>query len=187
MTILEREQKLILLRLARQAIDRWVGEGIRQIEQTGHPALLELAGAFVTLHRLGELRGCIGRIRADLPLERVVQEVAMSAATGDPRFSPVKHAEVAEIDLEISVISPFEEIQNITEIEIGRHGLMVSETYATGLLLPQIALAYGWDVQTFLEHTCMKAGLPKDHWQNGKPKIEKFSAEIFSEKELGIR
>lgn len=187
MTILEREQKVILLRLARQAIDFWVGKGQRRIEPSGDPVLMELAGAFVTLHRAGELRGCIGRIRADLPLERVVQEVAMSAATGDPRFSPVMHVEVAEIDLEISVISPFEEIQDLTEIEIGRHGLMVSETYASGLLLPQVAFEYGWDARTFLEHTCMKAGLPKDHWEKAKPKIEKFSAEVFSEKGLGVR
>jgi AmmeMemoRadiSam system protein A len=187
MTNLEREQKLILLRLARQAIERWVGQGARTIEATGDPALLELAGAFVTLHREGELRGCIGRIRADLPLERVIQEVAISAATGDPRFAPVKHAEISEIDLEISVISPFEEVQDITEIEIGRHGLMVSETYVSGLLLPQVASEYGWDARTFLEHTCLKAGLPKDHWEKAKPKIEKFSAEVFSEKGLGVR
>jgi AmmeMemoRadiSam system protein A len=184
---LERGQKLILLRLARQAIDRWVGEGLRQIEESGDPALVELAGAFVTLHRLGELRGCIGRIRADRPLERVVQEVAMSAATGDPRFPPIKHPDIIEIDLEISVVSPFEPMKDLNEIEIGRHGLMVSETYASGLLLPQIASEYGWDPQTFLEHTCMKAGLPKDHWQTTTLKIEKFSAEVFSEKGLGIK
>jgi AmmeMemoRadiSam system protein A len=148
---------------------------------------VELAGAFVTLHRSGELRGCIGRIRADRPLEQVVQEVAMSAATADPRFPPVKHPEVSEIDLEISVISPFRVIQDITEIEIGRDGLMVSESYASGLLLPQVASEYGWDRETFLEHTCMKAGLPKDHWREGTPKIEKFSAFVFSEKELGIK
>jgi AmmeMemoRadiSam system protein A len=187
MLILEREQKLILLQLARHAIERWVGEGARQIEATGDPVLLELAGAFVTLHRSGELRGCIGRIRADRPLEQVVQEVAMSAATADPRFPPVKHPEVSEIDLEISVISPFQEIQDMSEIEIGRDGLMISEGHASGLLLPQVASQYGWDRETFLAHTCMKAGLPKDHWREGNPKIEKFSAFVFSEKELGIK
>jgi hypothetical protein len=182
--ILERQQKLILLRLARQAIERWVGQGEKQIEETGDPALAGLAGAFVSLHRSGELRGCIGRIRADYVLERVVQEVAISAATGDPRFTPVAVAELSELDLEISVLSPFREIEEISEIEVGRDGLMISEGYATGLLLPQVASEYGWDRETFLGQTCIKAGLPKDHWRNAKPKIEIFSAEVFSEKNL---
>jgi uncharacterized protein len=187
MIILEREQKLILLRLARKAIERWVGEGQRNIEATGDPALVELAGAFVTLRRGEELRGCIGRIRADNPLERVVQEVAISAATGDPRFFPLRSVEISEIDLEISVISPFRIIQDLTEIEIGRDGLMISESHTSGLLLPQVASEYGWDPQTFLEHTCMKAGLPKDRWRQTGTKIEAFSAQVFSEKQLGLK
>ena len=187
MLILEREQKLILLALARSAIERWVGEGERAIDSTGDAGLTELAGAFVTLHREGELRGCIGRIRADHPLEQVVQEVAISAATGDPRFYPVRSGEISEIDLEVSVISPFRIVQDIQEIEVGRDGLMISEGHISGLLLPQVASEYGWDRETFLEQTCLKAGLPKTRWREASVKIEAFSAIVFSEKELGLK
>lgn len=187
MESLEKQQKLALLGLARRAIERWVVEGRHHLEATGDLGLKILAGAFVTLHREGELRGCIGRIHADRVLERVVQEMAMSAATADPRFPPLEAGEISEIDLEISVLSPFRLIENFSEIVVGRDGLLITEGMRSGLLLPQVAEEYGWDTETFLTHTCMKAGLPKDYWKMGRPKIQSFSAVVFSEKELGVK
>ncbi|MDR3237545.1 MAG: AmmeMemoRadiSam system protein A [Spirochaetia bacterium] len=143
----------------------------------------EKCGAFVTLHQRGELRGCIGYIEGVKTIPETVMEMALSAAFKDPRFPPLKKEEYDSIDLEISILSPIEEVTDLSGIVVGRDGLIVSRGYNRGLLLPQVASEYGWDRETFLRHTCRKAGLPPDAWKDPSTRIEKFSAQVFGEKE----
>ena len=129
----------------------------------------------------GDLRGCIGSIRAMEPLYRAVATSAVSAAFRDPRFFPVRKEEMVQLDLEISVMGPIEPVSDVSDIEVGRDGLIISLGRFAGLLLPQVATEYGWDRQTFLDQTCMKAGLPPGAWRAQETRIEKFSAEVFGE------
>lgn len=171
-----------LLQLARRVLeDHLQGKEIKTIQSTSS-ALQEPVGAFVTLHKKGELRGCIGHLVAEGPLYETVKEMAVAAATQDYRFPPVSFEELQEIDIEISVLSPFREVKDVHEIEVGRHGLMMTRGGHRGLLLPQVATEYGWDRETFLAHTCFKAGLPPDAWKDPQTKIEIFSAQVFGEK-----
>lgn len=143
------------------------------------------AGAFVTLHREGDLRGCIGTFQASEALWRTVQQMAVAAGTRDPRFDPVTLHELDDIDIEISVLSPRRPIGGVDEIVVGRHGLYVTRGFQHGVLLPQVATDQGWDPETFLSHTCLKAGLPADAWKRGDVTIEVFEAEVFSETPKG--
>lgn len=178
------EEKRTLLGLARKAIERCVSQGNREILRIDNDVFQQLAGAFVTLEKEGQLRGCIGRIQAVNPLGEVVQEMAMAAATRDPRFPSVMPGEIMQLHIEISVLSPLEVVRNVEDIVVGKHGLMITGEGLSGLLLPQVAAEYGWDRETFLSHTCMKAGLPLDYWTQESVKIESFSAEVFSEQEI---
>jgi len=136
-------------------------------------------GAFVTLHKKGELRGCIGRITGNLPLYQMVQEMALSAATQDPRFRPVEADELTDIDIEISVLSPMKKIDNISEIILGKHGIVIENGNRTGLFLPQVATETGWNKEEFLGHCARdKAGLGWDGWQAANIYI--FTATVFS-------
>lgn len=137
--------------------------------------------AFVSLHKADELRGCVGHVEADLPLRQVVAEMAQAAALDDTRFSPVTRQEIAEIDVEISVLSPFFPITR-EEIVPGVHGLAVRQGRRRGLLLPQVAATLHWNAEQFLEETCRKAGLPRDAWKRGAV-VEAFTAEVFGEQE----
>lgn len=145
-------------------------------------ALRRPAGAFVTLRtKRGDLRGCIGSIRAVEPLYRAVVSSSISAAFHDPRFFPVRADEMPRLELEISVMGPIEQVRNVEEIEVGRDGLIISRGRYAGLLLPQVATEYGWDRQTFLDQTCIKAGLEPGAWRSEQTRIEKFVAEVFGE------
>ncbi|HUJ15074.1 MAG TPA: AmmeMemoRadiSam system protein A [Thermoanaerobaculia bacterium] len=145
-------------------------------------ALRRPAGAFVTLRtKHGDLRGCIGSIRAVEPLFKAVLSSALSAAFRDPRFLPVRPDEMPKLELEISVMGPIEIVGNAEEIEVGRDGLIISRGRFAGLLLPQVATEYGWDRETFLDQTCIKAGLPPGTWRSDGTRIEKFAAEVFGE------
>ncbi len=146
----------------------------------------EKRGAFVTLHCKGKLRGCIGYIIGVKNIPETVIEMARASAFRDPRFPPLAMREYGDIDIEISVLSPIETVSDVSEIVIGRDGLIITHGHRNGLLLPQVATEYCWDVSQFLEHTCYKAGLPGNAWSNPATKIEKFSAQVFSEKELGL-
>lgn len=139
----------------------------------------EPRGAFVTLHLRGCLRGCIGFIEAVKPLAATIQEMARAAAFGDPRFPPLTAREFKDIDIEISVLTPLRRIKNVEEIQVGVHGLYLINGSCRGLLLPQVATEYGWDRDTFLQHTCQKAGLPPMAWKDPQTEIYIFSAEIF--------
>jgi AmmeMemoRadiSam system protein A len=145
-------------------------------------ALRRPSGAFVSLHKGDrELRGCIGSVQAVYPLYQAVATSAVNAAFRDPRFHPLQPAELPEVHIEISVMSPIVLVTDPAEIEVGRDGLIVSRGGNAGLLLPQVATEYGWDRETFLKQTCVKAGLPPDSWRKPDVRIERFSAEVFGE------
>jgi len=173
-----------LLGIARQAILAHVTGAPVVSDQTvaGIPAEMRArrGAAFVTLHRDGELRGCIGHLDADGLLPEVIAQCAVAACSDDPRFSPVTTAELSGIQIELSILGAMEPITDPTEIEIGRHGLLVEKGWHRGLLLPQVAAERSWDRQQFLAQTCHKAGLPADAWQHGA-RVWRFEAEVFGD------
>lgn len=136
----------------------------------------------MTLKRRGQLRGCIGYIEAVKPLWKTLEDCTGSAAKNDYRFNPVEPEELPDIHIEISVLTPLQVIEDVSVIEVGRHGILISKGMSRGLLLPQVAVEYGWDREQFLRHTCRKAGLPEDSWKKGA-RIEIFSADVFGEEE----
>jgi AmmeMemoRadiSam system protein A len=143
------------------------------------PVLKENRGAFVSLHKKGQLRGCIGYIEGRGPLHKTIEEMAGAAAFRDPRFTPVTERDLPELEIEISVLTPLKKITDVNEIEVGRHGIYIKKEWRSGLLLPQVAAEYGWDRKTFLEHTCQKAGLSSKAWREKGVEIYIFSADIF--------
>jgi AmmeMemoRadiSam system protein A len=174
-----KEEKAFLQQLARGAIaHRLTGQPLPSLEGETK-RLREKRGAFVTLKRKNQLRGCIGYTQAFKPLTQTIMEMAQAAAFQDPRFPPITRKELDDLEIEISVLTPFRPIRDIEEIQVGKHGLMVERGGYSGLLLPQVAVEYHWDRQTFLEHTCLKAGLPKEAWKDKNTRIQVFSAEIF--------
>ena len=174
-------QRKTLLAVARQSIETALaGERPELKADDFDDALQRPAGAFVTLRtRDGDLRGCIGSLVAREPLVRAVMSSALNAAFHDPRFAPVRAEEMPELELEISVMGPIERVTDIADIVPDRDGLIISRGTRAGLLLPQVATEYGWDRETFLDQTCIKAGLPPGAWRQPDTKIEKFSAEVF--------
>jgi AmmeMemoRadiSam system protein A len=143
------------------------------------PVLREKRGAFVTVTKAGQLRGCIGYVQPYKPLYQTVEEMAAQAAFSDPRFSPVTAEELPDLEIEISVLTPVRRIKDVEEIVVGKHGIIIEKGFYSGLLLPQVATEYGWDRKTFLEHTCLKAGLPTDAWKDKDVAISIFSADIL--------
>jgi len=179
MSPLTEEEGRALLAIARRSLEAAVlGHSPPDLEgQSG--SLAGRCAAFVTLRRHDELRGCIGHVESDEPLVQTVAGCAASAALHDPRFPPVSPAEVPELSIEISVLSPLADIAP-DEIEIGRHGLMISSGSRRGLLLPQVPLEWGWDREEFLNQTCFKAGLPPSAWRHGA-RIQAFTTQIIDE------
>ena len=141
-------------------------------------------GVFVTLYKKKDLRGCLGLIASDEPLSESVAQMAGRSATEDPRFPPVSEVELADIRIEISVLSPLKEISSIEEIHVGTHGIFLTAGMHRGLLLPQVAATHHWDRIQFLEETCIKAGLPRDQWKHAESRIYIFSAEIIEQELL---
>jgi AmmeMemoRadiSam system protein A len=171
-----------LLGVARSAIGSSLGQDARVTGGGGGDTLNQPAAAFVTLHSHGELRGCIGHVEANRPLRDVVASCAVSAAKADPRFAPVTADELASLDIEISVLSGFEPVHSIDEIEVGRHGLLIESGWRRGLLLPQVAPEWNWDAAQFVAQTCRKAGLPPDAWPARGATLYRFEAEVFGER-----
>ncbi|HYL63852.1 MAG TPA: AmmeMemoRadiSam system protein A [Candidatus Methylomirabilis sp.] len=172
-----------LLELARQAIAEAVFRQKREVTIPHGGVFSEKRGVFVTLHARGRLRGCIGIVEAYEPLRDGVARCAASAALQDPRFSPVAPEEVAELRIEISLLSRPEPIRP-EEVEIGKHGLLICNGAHRGLLLPQVAVEHRFGREQFLEETCYKAGLPARAWQQPETEIFAFTCEVFSETEL---
>jgi len=179
------EDKKILLKIARQTLEAYAREKKKAKfnAENFREALKAKRGAFVSLHKRGNLRGCIGIFDAHSPLFQTVSEMAISAGWQDPRFPGLSSEELKEVEIEISVLSPLEPAQP-EQIEVGKHGIYITKGLNRGVLLPQVAIEYGWDRQTFLEHTCLKAGLAPSAWKESDTTIEIFTAEVFSEKDF---
>ncbi|MCB8987605.1 MAG: AmmeMemoRadiSam system protein A [Ardenticatenaceae bacterium] len=181
------EQQHELLQLARTAIQHFLETGEVLVVETADPVLQTLAGVFVTLRTRDDvsapkntrLRGCIGHMEADWPLAQVVAAMAVKAATRDPRFPPVVPAELDHIAIEISVLSPLQPLEDVTKIELGRHGLFISKGRHRGLLLPQVPIMFGWTPEEFLENLCRKAGLPPNAWHEAQ--LWWFETAVFEE------
>ncbi len=170
-----------LLRLAREAILEQLTRGEIPRPEVDDAALIPPSGAFVSLHMEGELRGCIGSLEpGKAPLHRTVCRMAVAAATDDPRFRPLRKDELRFTELEISVLGPL--VHSTPEdVVVGVHGLYVVRGSDRGVLLPQVALQYGWDRESFLGHTCRKAGLPIHAWKKQETRLWTFTAEVFSD------
>jgi uncharacterized protein len=184
MAELTQEEQKVLLTLARATVEAHVTGQSPPSPETMSPGLQLQRGAFVTLHLQEQLRGCIGTFTSQQPLWEVVRQMALHAATRDPRFPPVSADEIEALDYEISVLGEPIPVKDVEEIEIGRDGLILSRGFHRGVLLPQVATEHGWGREEFLQHTCNKAMLPLDAWRDPKTTIERFEALVFSEKEL---
>jgi uncharacterized protein len=170
-----------LLEIARTAIVSTV-TGTPQPELKAEGELARCAGAFVSLHLAGELRGCVGHLEQDDPLVQTVARCARLACTEDPRFPAVTVAEMSGLDVEISVLGPFERVISHEEIIVGQHGLLIEHSRQRGLLLPQVATEYQWTAERFVEQTCLKAGLLRDAWRRGAV-LWRFEAQIFGQRQ----
>ena len=177
----EFEDRQRLLAIARRALEARVRRE-RDPMPDGGGALDTCCGAFVSIHLGVHLRGCLGRLECDWAVSRVVAHLGRAVADSDPRFQPVTTDELESLSIEISALSPEREIASLREIQIGRHGLIVECGARRGLLLPQVATEYAWDVETFLHHTCLKATLPPNAWQHDA-RIFIFEAEVFGERD----
>lgn len=181
---LSRNEQEFLLQLAEDVIDACVkGNPIPKPKEI--PDICkEKRGAFVTIEKHGQLRGCIGYVLPVYPLYETVIEVAQSAALKDPRFNRVSPDELKDLEIEVSVLTVPEKINDPSIIEVGKHGIIMKQGFYQGLLLPQVATDYGWDRITFLEHTCQKAGLPRNAWKDKNTEISIFSAQVFNRETL---
>ncbi len=170
-----------LLDLARRTVDASVrGEPLPPLPD--HPETLELRGVFVSLHRRGDLRGCLGHLEADLPVGEAVRRMAVAATCDDPRFPPVERGELADLDVEVSVLSLSVPVQP-DDVVPGRDGLIVQRGSRMGVLLPQVAAAEGWDRLTFLRGVCRKAGLPAESWSEPGTVLYAFQAQVVPGRE----
>ena len=139
-------------------------------------------GAFVSLHVFGKLRGCIGRMTGDIPLYRMIQKMAVSSAIHDPRFNPVHPDELENVDIELSVLSPLKKISDLSEIQLGKHGILLTKGHNSGVFLPQVAIETNWNLDEFLGHCSRdKAGLDWFGWRTADIFI--FTADVFGEKQ----
>ncbi len=175
----ELQQKLLYI--ARETIQQYILFRQKPEFSVDEPELHQQLGAFVTLKTHGRLRGCIGHVQGVKPLYQTIIEMAIAASTQDPRFAPVAKDELQDIHIEISVMSPLRMIDHPEEIEVGVHGILMKQGFQSGLLLPQVATEYHWNRQTFLEHTCLKAGLSSTAWKHPDTEIYVFSAQVFHE------
>ena len=172
-----------LLKLARDTIKNNLTNESSGSDTSQNPKFKENRGVFVTLHKQGQLRGCIGYIESIKPLYQAVIDNAVSSAIKDFRFSPVKLNELAELDIEISVLTPPEEVGGADDFIPGEHGIIIRKGFRSAVFLPQVAPEQGWDRATTLSHLCLKAGLAPDDWQKPGMKFYVFRAEVFGEKE----
>lgn len=184
---LTEDEKSTLLRISRFTLDKWVREkkypSEKELQEYEITAGMEQkAGVFVSLHKLGELRGCIGYVTGTTTILHAVIENSVNASAKDIRFPPVTEDELDMVDIEISVMTPMEEVDDIETIEVGRDGLVIERGFHKGLLLPQVAPEWGWDKYEFLENACRKAGLPTDAYEKKDVKIYRFQALVFGEK-----
>ena len=191
-TLLSDSDGVFLIKIARMAVTEFLSNGKRmKLESEYEKKFSFNSGVFVTLNNADGLRGCIGFPMPDKKLSHGIIDAAIAAATEDPRFSPVKANELNYIVFEVTGLTPPVEItvndpmEYLEKIKVGRDGLIISNSFSSGLLLPQVPVEYGWNVEEFLQHTCEKAGLGKDVWKNEKVKIEKFEGIVYKEETNG--
>src|ERR1700690_1719149 len=177
------DERKLLMEVARQALELGVRSRESLADLPGNENIHRPGGAFVTLRIRNRLRGCIGQLPSQEPLIRVVAHCAKVVALEDPRFEPVRGEELPKIEIELSILSP---LKNAIpeEIEPGKHGIMVSQGWKRGVLLPQVATQFHWDVIRFLEETCVKAELERNAWKDPSTQIQIFTAEISEEAEI---
>ncbi|MHC4268569.1 MAG: AmmeMemoRadiSam system protein A [Planctomycetota bacterium] len=182
---MDEKDKRALLYIARKSIESAITDTASeqtQIEITSR-ALNEKSGAFVTLKTKGKLRGCIGRMISDIPLHKLVSEMAVSSATGDPRFDQIQTSELKDLEIVISVLSPLQKIDDPLDFELGKHGIYIKKNSRNGCFLPQVATDTGWTKEEFLSQCCsMKAGLSSDAWKKKDIEVYIFTSEIISKK-----
>lgn len=183
---LSHEERVELLKLARRTLEEYLTKGTIPEYRPKSKRMEEPRAVFVTLKEHGRLRGCIGQIEAVEPLYLAVQHMAIEAATHDPRFPPVEPRELKDVEIEISILTPFERVRDVKEIVVGKHGLYIRKGFYSGLLLPQVPVEWGWDRDEFLRQVCYKAGLPPDAWKDPDANLFKFEAEVFSEESEGL-
>ena len=179
------ENKRALIKIARSTLESYLSNGRIPEFKPMDNILLEIRGAFVTLKKHGELRGCIGNIIGTKPLFETVRDMAIESATGDPRFPKVRYEELKDIEIEISVLSPLKKVSSANEIILGKHGVIVKRGFRQGVFLPQVATETGWTKEEFLSSLCThKAGLSASCWKEAGTELFIFSATVFSEKDL---
>jgi len=178
----------VLVKTARKAVTEFLSNGNRmKLESDLEEKFSFNSGVFVTLNNPDGLRGCIGFPMPEKKLSHAIIEGAIAAATEDPRFPSVKTNELNDIVFEVTVLTPpivvdvSDPMEYLEKIKVGRDGLIIRHSFSSGLLLPQVPVEYGWNVEEFLQHTCEKAGLSRDTWKNESVKIEKFEGIIFKE------
>jgi len=187
MLTLEQGKKLI--DLARNSITSYFKKNVFKANSSLKKEFSELMGCFVTIYKGNTLRGCIGFPEPIYPVYEGIIKAASEAAFGDPRFPPLSKQEFSQIRIEVSVLTPprLLHVRNPEDygqlVKIGKDGLVVRGTYHSGLLLPQVAVEYKWDVKTFLDQTCLKAGMDADSWKNfDECRVYRFQSEVFAEK-----
>lgn len=190
--LLDLDEGRTLVRLARKAIEsRLKGGEVPEPPKEQAVSLKIERGVFVTLEKEGRLRGCIGRPRPDKLLPECVMNSAVDSAVNDSRFRPLDREELDEVTIEVSIMTPPEELEvddlrkRKEKVKVGRDGLIVNMGPLGGLLLPQVPVDQGWDAEEFLSQACMKAGLTPDSWLRDDVRIEKFSAQVFKEEKPG--
>ena len=179
-TELTKEEQKRLLQIAKETVESYIKTKKTLEFSNEYPVLEKHLGAFVTIKKHGQLRGCIGRFQPDIPLYQVVMEMAVSAATEDHRFYPVTEDELDELEYEISALSPLKEVDSWKDIQINKHGVQIRKGLRSGVFLPQVATENNWDLDTFMSVLCQqKAGLPADCWKDTETEIYVFTAQVF--------
>ena len=180
---MDEKDKRVLFQIARKSIEYAITDTPNDQTQIviTSPALKEKNGAFVTLKTQGRLRGCIGRMISDIPLHKLVSEMAVSSATDDPRFNQIQPSELKDLEIDISVLSPLQKIDDPLAFELGRHGIYIKKNSRNGCFLPQVATDTGWTKEEFLSQCCsMKAGLSSDAWKKKDIEVYIFTSDIIS-------
>jgi AmmeMemoRadiSam system protein A len=185
-TLLADAREIIASELEKRAPSYRRSEELERAILEGESALRCPCGAFVTLHKKGNLRGCIGRMNAAMPLEETVRTMAVEAAFHDPRFPPVKRGELEDCDIEISALSPMELCPDPRQVKVGIHGLYLNYAGRSGVLLPQVPVEQGWNLDEYLDYICVKAGVPPKSWEKPGADLLTFTAIVFGERSPGV-
>ncbi len=184
--ILNPAQKIKIIDIVRKTLIQYTKKGKAYLPKIEDSELKEKKGVFITLRKRGVLRGCVGCIESSLPLYLEARDMAIAAASQDPRFPPLAESELENLQIEVSVLSSLKKVKNPDEIILGEHGVLVKKNSQTGVFLPQVARETGWQREEFMNNLCLnKAGIRPDSWKNGGCDIFIFRVEAFSDKITG--